>query len=205
MAVLLYILLALAVIITLVLFLNLNLILKFEKEVQVRLRVLCFSFDAMSLINGGSNANKTKKNKKTKNTSKPKQKRKNTFEDFIGFVDLIVSMAQMIAENLTSNLKINLKKLKAVIASDEADKTAYMYGAASNAVAIMLDAVPNFVKKFKKNDKNIAVYPDYTAEKCIFEAEVVITLKVRHLLIILFRALGLLNESARKNIRKKGI
>lgn len=203
--IILYILLGIAVIITLLLFLDVNLILKFDNETQVRLRVLFVSLDVMKLITGTKPTKAKKKKGKPTDTAKPKKKKRPEFEDFLMFVDLINSMVQMIYENLTANLKLDLKRFKAVIASPEADKTAYMYGVVSNAVAIMLELIPNYVRKFKKNDKNIAVYPDYTAEKCTFEAHVTITLKVYHILIIAMRALGILNENARENIRRKGL
>ena len=205
--VILYILLGIAVIITLLLFLDVNLILRFEGKTQIKLRVLFFTFDVMRFITG-TKSKKTKKKKsrpQNQTAEKPKKKRRPDFEDFLMFIDLVGSMVQMISEHLTAKLKVNLKKFKAVIASPEADKTAYMYGVICNAVSVMLDLIPNYVRKFRKKDENITVYPDYTAEKCKFEAHVVITLKVYHILIIAMRALGILNENARENIRRKGL
>ena len=206
MAVILYILLGIAVIITLILFLDVNLILKFEGETRIKLRILFFTFDIMHLMTGKKSDKSKKKSAKTQTgDSKPKKKSKPEFEDFLMFVDLISSMVQMISEHLTAKLRLNLKKFKAVIASAEADKTAYMYGAVCNAVTVMLELIPNYVRKFRRNNENIAVYPDYIAEKCYFEAHVVITLRVYHILIIAMKALGILNENARENIRRKGL
>lgn len=205
--VILYILLGIAVIITLLLFLDVDLVLRFEGETRIKLRVLFFTFDVMHFITGThSKKAKKKKNKPQKQKAeKPKKKRRPDFEDFLMFVDLVSSMVQMLSEHLTAKLKVNLKKFKAVVASPEADKTAYMYGVICNAVSVMLDLVPNYVRKFKKKDENIAVYTDYTSEKCTFEAHVIITLKVYHILIIAMRALGILSENARENIRRKGL
>ena len=117
---------------------------------------------------------------------------------------MVGSIIQMLSENLSAKLKINLKKLIATIGSSEADKTAYMYGAVCNAVSVMLDLITNFVRKFKRNDNNIIIKPDYTSEKCVFQSEMIVTLKVWHLIVITLKTMGILNKNVTDRINRKG-
>lgn len=199
----LYILSALIILVLLLLILPINLIFSYKDKVGVRVRALFFTVDLLKLLE------KSKKNNKQKvpehKTEKTAPKRKNTFGDFMAFIDLIKSTAKMLGENISSGLEIYVKKLDVVIASDSADKTALMYSSVTNAVAILLELLPNIVSKLHYKCQGIRIVPDYLSEKSLFSAEVVFRMKLWQLLKILFSALNIFNKNTKKRIIERNM
>lgn len=201
----LYILAMIVAIILLIMFMRVNLILAYDTKPQVKARVLFVTVDILKLITSAKKE-KPKKKKKIPSPEKKtvkKEKPKGSFEDFTAFIDLIISLVRMLGENISKSLTIHLKRLTAVISSDSPDKTALRYATVSNTVAVLLELIPNTVRKFKCNHDKISIYPDYLAEKCSFAVEVVFTMKVWQMIRILFGSLNIFNENTRKRISER--
>ena len=203
--IILYILAAIALLIAAVLLLNVHLILAYDTRPKIKARVLFVTLDILKIVE--NSGKKPKKKKAQPPTDKPQQtekkKPRGSFEDFVAFVELIISLVKMFTHNLSRSLAIHLRRLNVVVGSDSADKTALRYTKLCNTVAILLELLPETVRKFKKDYKEINIYPDYTAEKCTFAAEVVFTMKVWHLLRILFGAVGIFTANTRKRISER--
>lgn len=200
-----FIVLGIIVLITAILLLNINLILSFDGKIGVKARILFVTVDVMKFAAKGDKKKKTKpaaEKKESDAKAKEKSKPKGSFDDFLGFLDLISSMAKMLAENLGNNLKVNIRRLKVTLGAETAEKTAIMYSRVCSAVTVLFETLPNVVKHFR-HGSDITIYPDYSAEKCGFAVEAIFTLKVIHILKILFGALNIFNANTRKRITER--
>ncbi len=196
----LYIVAGIVLVISALLFLNVNLIFSYDEKAKVKLRVLFITLDILKIFTAEK---KPEKKKSSHAQAHKKQKPKGTFDDFMSFLELIISCIRMFTDNLSRSLKVHLKRLNVIIASDSADRTAVMYGAVSSTTAILLELLPNTVRKFKNDYENISIYPDYLSEKCVFSAEIIFTMKVWHFIRIFFGALRVFNENTRKRISER--
>lgn len=186
-----------------ILLLNINLIFAFDGKISVKARILFVRIDLLSLV--GGKEKKKKKKAEPQNApqgAEPKKKPKGSVGDFQSFVELIISVAKMLAENLSNNLRINIKRLNITIGADSAEKTALNYAKVSSAASVMLDALPNIIRRFHCS-RDITIFPDYTAEHSSFAVEAVFTLKVWHILKILICALNIFNANTRKRIMER--
>lgn len=200
-----FIVLGIIALITAVLLLNINLILSFDGKISVNVRILFVSVDIMKFAAKGDKKKKSKPAAEKKGSdakTKEKSKPKGSFDDFLGFLDLILSMAKMLAENLGNNLKVNIRRLKVTLGAETAEKTAIMYSRVCSAVTVLFETLPNVVKLFR-HGSDITIYPDYSAEKCNFAVEAIFTLKVIHILKIAFGALNIFNANTRKRITER--
>lgn len=200
-----FIVLGIIALITAVLLLNINLILSFDGKISVNVRILFVSVDVMKFAAKGDKKKKSKPAAEKKGSdakTKEKSKPKGSFDDFLGFLDLISSMAKMLAENLGNNLKVNIRRLKVTLGAETAEKTAIMYSRVCSAVTVLFETLPNVVKLFR-HGSDITIYPDYSAEKCNFAVEAIFTLKVIHILKIAFGALNIFNANTRKRITER--
>lgn len=201
-----FIVLGVIALITAILLLNINLILAFDGKISVKARILFVTIDVMKFAAKGDKKKKSKpaaEKKEAETTTKEKKsKPKGSFDDFLGFLDLISEMAKMLAENLGNNLKVNIRRLKVTLGAETAEKTALMYSRVCSAVTVLFETLPNVVKLFR-HGSNITIYPDYSAEKCNFAVEAIFTLKVIHILKIVFGALNIFNANTRKRITER--
>lgn len=200
-----FIVLGIIALITAILLLNINLILSFDGKISVNVRILFVSVDIMKFAAKGDKKKKSKSAAEKKGSdakTKEKSKPKGSFDDFLGFLDLISSMAKMLAENLGNNLKVNIRRLKVTLGAETAEKTAIMYSRVCSAVTVLFETLPNVVKLFR-HGSDITIYPDYSAEKCNFAVEAIFTLKVIHILKIAFGALNIFNANTRKRITER--
>lgn len=137
-------------------------------DVSVEWRVL---FMRKPLYPAPPKKKKKKKAAKKEQTKKatPK-KREITAHDVI---DMLRSAAEVFGELLSKlrrRMKILLIKLNVKIGTDEAAKTAVIYGAAANACDELLEIMRRYTK-FREKSGAVNVEADFTSEKTDFDAE----------------------------------
>ena len=86
------------------------------------------------------------------------------------------------------HLYIHVKRLKITVASDDAARTAYIFGGVSQAVAYLFSVLEKAVK-FKADSKNICVNADFLADKMSQDVEIVISMRPGGLFLIAFTAI----------------
>lgn len=199
----LYILLGILIFFASVLFLNVHMIFAYDQSIKARVRVLFISVDILKLFNKPKKDKNKKQSPIQEQSDRKKTPKKGTFEDFMAFVELIISVVRMFCDNLSRSLSVNIRRFNVVVASDSPEKTALRYAALSNAFAVLMDFLPNTVRKFKPEYKEIRIYPDYLAVESSFAAEFVFTMKVWHFVRILWGALRIFNQNTRKRISER--
>lgn len=179
----LYVILALVCLVLLPLFLNFHLILEYDGEARAFLRVLFIKLDLIKLseklANRAKKPKKQKKKRKKKSEPQPAEKRpdrKKKPSDILDFLKFAKKIAADAASRLLKRLRIRLAYLNITVATEQADKTALLYGAVCTAVSSLDEVLRQFARYSADRDK-INVGVDYLAEKTVAKAKLIFTIK----------------------------
>ena len=124
-----------------------------------------------------------------------KEKKKS---DPLEAITLIKNIITKIIEQFNKYLVVEIKELHIKVASDDAAKTALLYGAVSQSVVYLLEKINQNVKKVKT--KSVAVVSDFIGSE--FDARIKIIFKLRvwqALLIVLKTAIEYIKTTKIKN------
>lgn len=137
---------------------------------------------------------KKKKPKKKKTSKKPAEKKENTstekkkISNIIENVRSIAAVLGVIVEKSSKLIRVRLHCLNITVGSDEAAKTAVLYGAACSACDMLLDTLGR-VWNFKARNDSVSVSADFLSEKMTGAVKVVFWTNVVGAIGILFPAL----------------
>lgn len=142
---------------------------------------------------------KTKKSKKVKKAAKkedvaPTHKRKKSVLRDIRFLARAVGI---LLRKFGRRLSVKLKRLHLTVASDDAAKTAYLFGALSQATAYLLTSLDAFSRLSYRN-KNVKVEADFLSETLSADIEILFSIRVGSLLSLAFSAVWLFVKEGMK-------
>lgn len=187
----LWILLAILAILLFFLFMPVHIVFQYRDKATVILKVLFLRFDGMELfrklIAKDEEGLDVPKRKSDVKASKSKGKKK---ADPLGFVEFLIHIGKVISLALKEHFRrarVDLKELYVSIGTDDAAKTALIYGGsiqAANALCVLLQRFT----KFRCNNKNLVIAPDFTSEKSRFSIHLDMTVRLFFVLGVLFRA-----------------
>jgi len=142
-----------------------------------------------------------KKNKSKKKKSKEKQKKsqskkpqkQDSSSGIVSQIQMITALVKQLLEKAKKHLKIELKKLVISVGSDEAAKTAMIYGAVCVACDELLETMRRSLNFKIKGDDAVNVFADFTSEKTYADINIVFSLNIigalRIVIPILFKYL----------------
>ena len=116
----------------------------------------------------------SKKSKDEKEKSEKKDK-----NDILSIISIITAFVKNFLKKFLNSARIKVAKLHVTVATDEAAKTAVMYGAVSQSVNVlfpMLEGIKNF-KKLPK-EKDLSVEPDFLSDKSRIDADITLYVRV---------------------------
>jgi len=116
-----------------------------------------------------------------KTNGKPKEKK--TLLENLG---LIRELLGAFIGGVVKHAKIKTEKIVLTVATDDAAKTALLYAAVNNAVLLIVAFLDSCKKIEKLHKSEISVNADFLAEKCSADVEISFSLRVWHLIKILF-------------------
>lgn len=127
---------------------------------------------------------KPKKEKKKKESIKIKEK-----PPISEAIPTIAEIVKYLLKKFFGHLRIDVTEIKITVGTDDAAKTAIMFGIVNQAAAALFDLLST-ITNVKKNRKNeIAVYADFTSEKTNININLGFSLRIWHLFSIAFGAL----------------
>lgn len=127
---------------------------------------------------------KKEEQKLAENIAKPKKKR-----SLIDNINLIKEILSVVLGRFARHLRIRLTRIKLVIGTDDAAKTAMLYGAAAAGVSCIVEMLDNVTNIEYTTDADVSVDADFTAEKITADVKIEFSLRVWHLFDIALRAL----------------
>ncbi len=150
---------------------------------------------------------KNQEKKKKKVTSKKPQKEKKKEEkkekekpQLSEAIPMIADIVRHLLSKFFGHLRIDVTEIKITVGSDDAAKTAIMFGIINQAAAALFDLLST-ITNVKKNRKNeIAVYADFTAEKTVININLGFSLRVWHIFSIALSTLFKYLKNMLKNM-----
>lgn len=206
----LWVLLAILALFLFLLFVPIHIVFQYRERAIVTAKILFFRFDAMKLFRYLSRDRAGKEQSENSHPS-PKQKEKNANlnkkVDPLGFVEFLLRIARVIVLALKEHLKrmkINLKELYVSIGTDDAAKTALIYGGAIQAANALCVLLQRF-SCFRCDNRYLVISPDFTCEKSRFSIHLDLTVRLFFVIGVLLRAYFRLFERKEMNNERNSV
>ena len=104
-------------------------------------------------------------------------------------IHMVLELIKVVFARLGRHLRIDVARLRLVVATGDAAKTAVLWGAVCPAVGALLELLNRITNLHTVKDCVIDVVPDFTAETFTADICISFSLRVWHLFDIAFRAL----------------
>ena len=118
-------------------------------------------------------------------------------------VNLIKELVSLVCGRFTKKLRIKLTRINIVIGTDDAAKTAILYGLVSQSVAYTLEILDRVTNLAYTENAEVSVDTDFLATKPTADVCISFSLRVCNLFDIAFRALGRFVSVKSKGKNKK--
>lgn len=149
-------------------------------------------------------AKKAALEEKAKRSGKALTKKKRDLSDIVEIVGLVGELLEVFFRRFARHLQIKVARLHITVASDEAAKTACMYGAVSQGVAYILELLGRVTNLKYSPDADVYVAVDFTAEKPSADLEISFSLSVWQLLDVILRTgARFISTSVKNKIKNK--
>ena len=105
-------------------------------------------------------------------------------------LSLIKAVLQTVVTRFRKHFRIKITRIKINVATDDAAKTAILYGTVSGAVACILEILDRSmnVSYAKPEDYDVDVTADFLSEKITADIKIAFSLRVWHIFDLVFRA-----------------
>ena len=130
-------------------------------------------------------AKKSQKKQKKQQSASPAPEKKKGLVDNLGVIRQLLTV---VFSRFTHHVKLRATRIIIKVATDDAAKTAILFGAVNQAVAAIIEILDSAGKLQGLKSARILVAPDFTAEKTSADIHIVLSLRVWHMLDILLRA-----------------
>lgn len=165
------------------------------KEFRAAVRICILHIPAYTLSFGGGKAEKSaepaaeqepkkKKKQKQKKAAKPQKKEKQSIEDIVALVKLLIEIAKKVLEKTWRYIRIKIERYDITVGTDDAAKTALIYGGVSQATSYLftlLDETAHFRVK-RKAPVNVGV--DFLSAETKASVQMDFCLRLWHILSI---------------------
>ena len=105
-------------------------------------------------------------------------------------LSLIIDVVKVLLGRFFKHLRIDLSRIHISVASEDAAKTAILYGIVSQSVAYLLELLGHFKTVSTPNLSDVSVTPNWVEEQTAVDIKLSFSLRVGHLFDILFRVIG---------------
>ena len=174
----LYVLLGILLLIALILCLRVNLHIKYKSDLTIYLRILFIKIPIIPQNN--KSAKKPKQNKKKQGVdsvkivkSEEKEKKSPTLLENLGLIKEVLSV---FIKAFAKELKVKLAKIHVKVATEDAAKTAILYGAVSGSIALIVELIDSYTNLSRLKERSIIVESDFLSDKS--EADISISLSI---------------------------
>ena len=142
-------------------------------------------------------AAKKKASKPSKNTAKSSKKR-----GLMENLGLIRELLGVILQKTAGHARLRARRIIINVATEDAAKTAVLFGAVNQAVIGLLELLDNAKKWRRLKDSEIAVRADFGSQKSSADIEITLSLRVWHLANVLLHTLRRYAKHKRKANKK---
>lgn len=131
------------------------------------------------------------------------KKEKKTPAEILDIVSLVCDLVKRVISTFLGHLRIRLNRIRLKIGTGDAAATALTYGAVTQAINVLMPLLDNLKQvRFPKSD-DIDITADFTAEESEIDVCISFSLRVWHLLHVVFVALGRLIKYFLQLLKRK--
>ena len=130
---------------------------------------------------------KAKKNEKKAAADGGQKKKKYTFSDIMTLISTVKEIVVALTKSFFGYLRVDVARLDIVVATDDAAKTAMVYGAVYQAVSYILAIFDKITTVKYEKDSYVSVRADFLREKFYADINVTYSLRVGQLIKILIK------------------
>ena len=130
-----------------------------------------------------------KKKKKEKPTSSGSKRKKSKKEPSL--LEKLGSLRQLLfplAQHGIKRVRLVANRIRIVVSSDDAAKTAILYGAVTAAASSLFEFLNQFKKVDRSQKSELSVIADFTAGECSVDIDILLSLRLWQLIEILLKA-----------------
>lgn len=102
-------------------------------------------------------------------------------------LELIREILTTLLARFTKHIRLRATRIKITVATDDAAKTAILFGAVNQAVVGLVELLDQTKKWRRLRESELSVKADFTADKSIADISITLSLRVWQVLDILFR------------------
>ena len=95
-------------------------------------------------------------------------------------LEMILALLKKLYETTRGRIGINFRKMHLTVGSEDAAKTAILYGVIIQSVSYILNFVEEKFTHIKRKAGAVSVQPDYTATQSSAEIDLICKIKIRH-------------------------
>ena len=166
-------------------------------------KILCFKLP----LYPSKPKKKTKKTKAKKKqrekTSVPEEKPKQSLGDIRSGVGTVIDIITALLEKFLSSLTVTATRIHISVGSDNAAKTALLYGGICQGVSYLIELLDNVTRLKTHKSTYIHVGCDFSSEETVAEIHLVLSMRVYRIIGHGFRVLKLLIKQKIKNDSNK--
>lgn len=118
---------------------------------------------------------------------------------------MILALLKKLYEKTHGKIKIKFNRMHIYVGSDDAAKTAVLYGVIVQSVSYILNFVEEKFTHIKRRAGDMSVEPDYTATQCSADIDLVCSVKIRHAIGMALSMLMAYNKERGKAYKKAAL
>ncbi|MBQ7699084.1 MAG: DUF2953 domain-containing protein [Clostridia bacterium] len=140
--------------------------------------------------------------KERKNTAGTKKEKKDSvlaarlknLDTAPDMIEQLYDMLSFVSDKFAKRLTVRFFQLDAIIGSDNAAKTAIIYGGACSAAGCISAFLDQHMSLKKRNEASIRITPDFLSEKTVVYADVSMTVRVGGIFTFIFEIRNVISE-----------
>lgn len=162
-------------------------------------KILCFKLPVYPSKPKKKNQKTKAKKNQSKKASAAEEKPKQSLGDIQSGVRTVIDIITELLEKFLSSLTVTATRIYISVGSDNAAKTALLYGGICQSVSYLIELLDNITKFKTHKNTYIHVGCDFSSEETIAEIHLVLSMRVYRIIGHGFRVLKLLIKQKIKN------
>ena len=120
-------------------------------------------------------------------------------------LEMILALLKRLYAETRGKIKIRFRKMHICVGTDDAAKTAILYGVIVQSVSYILNLVEEKFTHVKRRDGDVTVVPDYTTTQCSADIDLICKIKIRRAISIALNMLFAFNKERGKTYKKAAL
>lgn len=117
-------------------------------------------------------------------------------------IEMITELLRRLYDEAQDRVTVNIRSLHLYVGSEDAAKTAIMYGVILQSVSYLIKWIDDHFARVRRDPKNTEIRPDYTSGKCHADVDIVCSVYLSHALGVALKMLAAYRDEKAKALQK---